>query len=103
VRDYLHRFSKQCNSLPDVVDADVVSAFLSGTTCKSLVHKLGCPKPRTTRELLDIAMNHASGDEAVGTVFTDGGAKGKAKWEDQGEAPPQGKMTDVASTYQRKG
>jgi hypothetical protein len=48
-------------------------------------------------------MNHASGDEAVGTVFTDGGAKGKAKWEDQGEAPPQGKMTDVASTYQRKG
>jgi hypothetical protein len=25
-------------------------------------------------------MNHASGDEAVGTVFTDGGAKGKAKW-----------------------
>ena len=38
-------------------------------SCKALVHKLGCQKPRTTRELLDIATNHASGKEAVGAVF----------------------------------
>jgi hypothetical protein len=59
--DYIQWFSKQCNSLPDIVDADIVSTFISETTFKSLVHKLSWRKPRTTRELLDIAMNHASG------------------------------------------
>jgi hypothetical protein len=89
-RDYISRFSKQCNSLPDVVDADAVSIFLSRTTCKSLVNKLGCWKPRTSRELLDITMNHTSSEEAVGAVFTDGQAKGKAKREDQDEGPSSG-------------
>jgi hypothetical protein len=82
LRDYMCRFSKQCNSLPDVVDADVVNTFLSGTTCKSLVHKLACRKPRATREFLDIATNHTSSEEAVGAVVTDGWGKGKAKRED---------------------
>jgi hypothetical protein len=79
LRDYIHRFSKKCNSLPDVINIDVISTFLSGTTYKSLVHKLGCRKPRTTLELLDIATNHASGEEVVRAVFTNGRAKGKAK------------------------
>lgn len=56
--------------LPNIVNADVVDTFISSTTCKSLVHKLGCQKPRTTRELLDIATNHASGEEVIRTVFT---------------------------------
>jgi hypothetical protein len=90
LRDYIRRFSKHCNSLPDIIDADIISAFLSGTTCKSLVYKLGCRKPRTTRELLDIATNHASGKEAVGAVFIDGRAKGQAKREDQDEGPSSG-------------
>ena len=42
LRDYIRRFSKQCNSLPGVVNTDVISAFLGGTSCKTLVHKLGC-------------------------------------------------------------
>ena len=42
LRDYIQRFSKQCNSLPDVIDADVINAFLTGTSCKTQVHKLGC-------------------------------------------------------------
>jgi hypothetical protein len=87
LQDYSRWFAKQCNSLPDEAS---VSAFLFGTTCKSLVHKLGCRKPRTTRELLDIATNHTSGEEAVGAVFTNGRAKGKAKWEDQDEGPTLG-------------
>jgi hypothetical protein len=87
---YIRRFSKQCNSLPDVIDADIVSVFLSGTTCKSLIHKLDCWKLRTTRKLLDIATNHASSEEAVRAVFTDGWAKGKAKREDQDEGPSSG-------------
>ena len=45
LQDYIHRFSKWCNSLPDVVDADIISAFLFGTTCESLIHKLGYLKP----------------------------------------------------------
>ena len=64
------------------VDADVINAFLSGTTCESLIHKLGCLKPRTTHDLLDVSTNHASGEEAVGAVFNGGWDKGKAKRED---------------------
>jgi hypothetical protein len=37
-----------------------------GTTCKELVHELIRKGPHTTRELLDIATNFASGEEAVG-------------------------------------
>ena len=87
LRDYIHRFSKRCNSLPDVVDMDVISVFLSGTTYESLIHKLGCLKPRTTGDLLDFATNYTSGEEAVGAVFSGGWDKGKAKHEDQDEGP----------------
>ena len=73
--------------LPDVVDADVISVFLSRTTCESLIHKLGCLKPHTTHDLLDVTMNHASGEEAVGAVFNGGWDKVKAKHTDQDEGP----------------
>jgi hypothetical protein len=63
--------------LPNVTDADVIRAFLTGTTCKELVQELGHKGPRTTRELLDIATNFASGEEAVGAIFHD--TKGKKK------------------------
>ena len=85
--DYIHRFSERCNSLPDVVDVDVISAFLSGTTCESLIHELGCLKPHTTHDLLDITMNHASSEEVVGTVFNRGRDKGTTKRKDQDEGP----------------
>ena len=45
LRGYIRRFSRQCNELPNVADADVIGAFLSGTTYKSLVHKLGRKGP----------------------------------------------------------
>jgi hypothetical protein len=51
--------------------------LLSGTTCESLVHKLGRKSLRTTKELLDIATNHASGEEVVGAIFDR--SRGKAK------------------------
>jgi len=87
LRDYIHRFSQRCNSLSDVVDVDVISAFLSGMTCEFLIHKIGYLKPYTTRDLLDVAMNQASGEEAVRAVFNGGRDKGKAKREDQDEGP----------------
>ena len=42
-----------------------------------MVHKLGRKGPRTTKELLDIATSHASGEEAVGAIFdhSDGKAR----------------------------
>ena len=87
LRDYIRRFSQRCNSLPKVIDADVINAFLSGTNCESLIYKLGCLKPRTTRDLLDIATNHASSEEAVGEVFDRGQDKLKAKRTDPDEGP----------------
>jgi ethanolamine ammonia-lyase small subunit len=77
LHDYIRRFSKQCNKLPNIADADVFSAFLSGTTNKTLVHKLGRKSPCTTKELLDIATSHASSEEAVRVIFDR--ARGKAK------------------------
>ena len=55
--------------------------------CESLIHKLGCLKPRTTRDLLDIATNHASDEEAVGAIFGGGRDKLKAKRMDPDEGP----------------
>jgi hypothetical protein len=63
--------------LPDVTDADIIRAFLSGTTYESLVHKLGRKGTRTTKELLDIATSHASDEEAIGEIFDR--PRGKAK------------------------
>ena len=63
--------------MPNITDADVIGAFLSGITCESLVHKLGCKGPQTTKELLDIATSHASGEEVVRVIFDC--PKGKAK------------------------
>jgi hypothetical protein len=60
---------RYCNELPNVVDTNVIRAFLSGTTCESLVHKLGRNHPWTTKELLDIATSHALGEEVIGVIF----------------------------------
>ena len=80
LRGYIHRFSRQCNELPNVADANVIGAFLSGTTYESLVHKLGHKGPRTTKELLDIATSHASREEAVRVIFDR--LEGKARWDE---------------------
>jgi hypothetical protein len=41
LREYIRRFFKQCNELPDFVDADVIRAFISGMTNEALDHELG--------------------------------------------------------------
>jgi hypothetical protein len=60
-----------------MTDINVVGAFLLGTTCKELIHELGCKGPCTNRELLDIATNFASSEEVVGAISYD--TKGKEK------------------------
>ena len=59
-RDFIRRFSKQCSEL---------------------VHELRRKTPTSTSQLLDIATNFASGEEAVGAIFSDSTAKGKQKGE----------------------
>ena len=56
-------------------------------TYESLIHKLGCLKPRTIRDLLDVATNHTSGEEAIGAIFSRGWDKGKAKHTNQDKGP----------------
>jgi hypothetical protein len=74
---FIRRFSKQCTELPNVTDSNVIGAFISGTTCRELVHELGCKSPTKASELLDIATNFAMVKELVRAIFLD--AKGKRK------------------------
>jgi hypothetical protein len=61
LREYIRRFSKQCTELPNIIDSDVIGAFLTGTTCRDLVSKLGRKTPTKASELMDIATKFASG------------------------------------------
>ena len=81
LQDFIRRFSKQCTELPNITDSDVIGAFISGTTCKELVHELDRKTPTSTSQLLDIATNFASSKEAVGAIFSDSTTKGKQKAE----------------------
>ena len=69
--------------------------------CKTLVHKLGCQKPCTTHELLDIATNPASGEEAVGAVFEHDQHAAKAKRHDRDK--PSLSRDDRKSKKNRRG
>jgi hypothetical protein len=69
LRDYIWRFSKQRTELPNITDSDVIGAFLTGTTCRDLVSKLGRKTPTRASELMDIATKFASGQEAVEAIF----------------------------------
>jgi hypothetical protein len=67
--DYIRRFSKQRTELPNITDSDVIGVFLTGTTCRDLVSKLGRKTPTRASELIDIATKFASGQEAVEAIF----------------------------------
>jgi hypothetical protein len=69
LRDYMWRFSKQRTELPNITDSDVIGAFVTGSTCRDLVSKLGCKTPTKASELMDIATKFASGQEAIEAIF----------------------------------
>jgi hypothetical protein len=77
LREYIRRFSKRCTELPGATDNDAISVFQNGMICTSLIHRLGRRMPRMTRELLDIASNHADGEEAVAATLNTPQGKGK--------------------------
>jgi hypothetical protein len=77
LRDFIRRFSKRCTELPSVAQSEIVHAFLEGTTCRDLVRELGRSLPVDSNELFDIATSFASGEEAVGAIFTARGASAR--------------------------
>jgi hypothetical protein len=68
--DFIRHFSKRCMELPSVAQSEIVHAFLEGTTCRDLMHELGCSPPADSNELFDIATRFASGEEVVGRSLT---------------------------------
>jgi hypothetical protein len=96
LREYIRRFSMQRTELPNITDADVIGAFLTGTTCRDLVSKLGRKTPTKASELMDIATKFASGQEAVEAIFRkDKQPQGRQK-EDAPEASVQRGMKKKA-------
>ena len=87
LRDYVRRFSKQCTELPSVTHVEVINAFLEGTTCRNLVHKLARSRPASSNELFDAATNYATGEEAVGAIFDDKPNKRKEDAPAEGSNP----------------
>ena len=81
LRDFIKHFSMKCTELLKITNSNVLGAFITSITCKELVHEVGCKTPISTSQLLDIAANFASGEEAVGAIFSDGSTKGKQKVE----------------------
>jgi hypothetical protein len=75
--EYIRCFSMHCTELPSATDNDAISAFQNGTTCTSLIHRLGRRMPRMTRELLDIMRSHADVEEAVAATLNTPQDKGK--------------------------
>jgi hypothetical protein len=69
LREYIRRFSKCCTELPGATDNDAISVFQNGMTCISLIHRLERRMRHTTREVLDIASNHADREEAVAVML----------------------------------
>jgi len=79
LRDFIRRFSKQCTELLNITNSDVIRAFIAGSTWKELVHELSRKTATSTSQLLDITTNFASGEEAVGAIFSDDTTKWKQK------------------------
>jgi hypothetical protein len=65
LREYIQRFSKKRNELPNITNADVINALTCGTTCEVLIHMLRHEALRTMWELLDIATKYAMSEMAI--------------------------------------
>jgi hypothetical protein len=82
---------KAAHRAVNIIDSDVIGAFLAGTTYRDLVSKLGRKTPTKASELMDIATKFASGQEAVEAIF----------WKDK---QPQGRQQeDVLEASAQRG
>ena len=65
LQEYIQRFSKKHNVLPNITNTDMINAFTCGTTYEALIHALSHETLRMTWELLDIVTKYATGEEAI--------------------------------------
>jgi hypothetical protein len=96
LREYIQRFFKQRTELPNIIDWDVIGAFLVGTTCRDLVSKLGRKTPTKASKLMDIATKFASSQEAVEAIFRKDNQPQGRQQEDVPEASAQRGMKKKA-------
>ena len=54
-QEYIQRFSKKRNELPNITDADIINTFTYGMTSEALIHALNRETLRMMWELLDVA------------------------------------------------
>jgi hypothetical protein len=89
--------------LPNITDSDVIGAFLAGTTCWDLVSKLGCKTTTKASELMDIATEFASGQEAVEAIFRkDKQPQGRQKEDAPEASAPRGTKKKTRKKAQAK-
>ena len=65
LREYIERFCKAWNDIPDVTDDDVIRTFIDGCLNKRCVQDVTIRKPTTVKELMKIADQCADAEEAV--------------------------------------
>jgi hypothetical protein len=63
--EYIQCFFMKHNELSNVMDSDVINAFIYGMACEVLVHALAHETPRTMKELLDVATQYATDKEGI--------------------------------------
>jgi hypothetical protein len=64
LRDYIQCFSRQYTACPEVPESKSIDAFFRGNKNRALVNRLGKCLPETMKELMDIAVDEAMGEEA---------------------------------------
>ena len=64
LHNYIKRFSKTRNSMPNISDAKAIAAFTKGLQHKQLHGKLYHKRPATIGELIQIANGYADAEEA---------------------------------------
>jgi hypothetical protein len=81
LRDYIQRFSRQYTACPEVPESKAIDAFFRGNKNRALVNRLGKRLPETMKELMDIAVDEAMGEEAEYAMLPEP-VTGKAKREE---------------------
>ena len=63
--EFIRRFMKKKNSIPDVSDAVVMTAFRKGVKDHDLLKKISRKQPRTVKELFSMADRYADQEDVM--------------------------------------
>ncbi len=65
LRDYIRRFSEQCNKISDITDDVIIAAFTKGIRHEDLVGKFGRKPPKTVKQMFEKANEYAKAEDAI--------------------------------------